>query len=143
MKKNGIINPKLMGALAGLGHTDRIVICDAGLSIPKECDCVIDLTLVKGIPSFIDTIGAVLNEIIVEKIAIFGPMEQYNSSMYETLNSMLPKQEKVLMDQIDFAEEVKKAKVIVRTAEFAPCCNVILYSASGVEEMCAPLNVCV
>lgn len=141
MRKQGIINGKLMGALAGLGHTDRVVITDAGLPIPKECDLVIDLALINGIPSFLDTVKAVLNEIIVEKAVLFAPMKDANLAVYETLQEMIPKQEKELAGPDEFIEEVKKAKVVIRTAEFSPCCNMILYSASGVKEMCEPLEV--
>ena len=135
MRKTGIINGRLMGALTSLGHTDRVVIADAGLPIPKECE-VIDLALVRGIPSFLDTVKAILNEIVVEKAALFAPMKEANLPMYETLH-----QEKERLESEAFLEEVKKAKIVVRTAEFAPCCNMILYSASGVEELCRPLDV--
>lgn len=140
MRKKGIVNGKLMGALAGMGHTERIVITDAGLPIPKECD-VIDLALVDGIPSFLDTVKAVLNEAIFEKVAIFAPMQEANKPVFETLNSMLPNQEKKLLDGEAFIHEVSKAKIVIRTAEFSPCCNIILYSASGVKEICEPLDV--
>ena len=140
MRKTGIINGRLMGALTSLGHTDRVVIADAGLPIPKECE-VIDLALVRGIPSFLDTVKAILNEIVVEKAALFAPMKEANLPMYETLHQMLPNQEKERLESEAFLEEVKKAKIVVRTAEFAPCCNMILYSASGVEELCSPLDV--
>lgn len=140
MKKGGIINKKLMGALAGLGHTDSIVITDAGLPIPKECE-VIDLALVDGIPGFLDTVKAVLGEIIVEEAVIFKPMREANPEMYRTLDEMMPNQKKRLLDGDDFIGEVKKSKIVVRTAEFSPCCNMILYSASGVKEMCGKLDI--
>lgn len=140
MRKSGIINGKLMGALAGLGHTDRVVITDAGLPIPKECD-VVDLALIDGIPSFLDTVKAVLNEIIVEEAVLFAPMKNANPTVYETLQEMMPKQKKVLLDGEEFLEEVKKAKIVIRTAEFSPCCNMVLYSASGVREMCEQLEI--
>lgn len=140
MRKNGIVNGKLMGALAGLGHTDRVVITDAGLPIPKECE-VIDLALVNGIPSFLDTVKAVLNEIIVEEVTMFAPMKEANPQVFQTLNEMMPNQTKRLLDGNEFIEEVAKAKIVIRTAEFSPCCNMILYSASGVECMCKELDV--
>ncbi|HIX64394.1 MAG TPA: D-ribose pyranase [Candidatus Mediterraneibacter colneyensis] len=140
MKKSGIINRKLMGALAGLGHTDSIVITDAGLPIPRECE-VVDLALVNGIPGFSDTVKAVLNEIIVEEAVIFQPMQEANPRVYQELEQMMPKQKKRLLGGGEFIEEVRKAKIVVRTAEFSPCCNLILYSASGVKEMCEPLDV--
>ena len=141
MKKTGIINSQLMGALTSLGHTDGIVITDSGLPIPKECP-VIDLALVEGIPSFIDTVKAVLNEIIVEKVITFRPMEENNPTVYNQLMEMLPNQDKGSLDGEDFLNEVRKAKIVVRTGEFTPCCNIILYSASGVKTMCNKLDVC-
>ncbi|HET7478199.1 MAG TPA: RbsD/FucU domain-containing protein [Rubrobacteraceae bacterium] len=34
MKRGGILNARLSAALARLGHTDLVVACDAGLTIP-------------------------------------------------------------------------------------------------------------
>ena len=140
MKKKGIINSKLMGALAGLGHTDSIVITDAGLPIPRECE-TIDLALVDGVPGFLETVKAVLNEIIVEEAVIFKPMKEANPRMYDELEKIMPKQKKRLLEGEDFIEAVKNSKIVVRTAEFSPCCNTILYSASGGKEMCEQLDV--
>ena len=38
---------------------------------------------------------------------------------------MLPEQEKCLISQEEFGEKLKSARVIVRTAEFGSCCNII------------------
>ena len=47
--------------------TDKIVIADAGFPIPEGRE-VVDLTLVKGIPTFMDVMKAVLNEVAIEKL---------------------------------------------------------------------------
>lgn len=130
MKKTGILNVRLMAGLTELRHRDSIAILDVGMPIPKGSE-VVDLALVKGIPSFLDTVKAVLNEIVVEKCGIFSLMPEYNPEMYGILNGMMPAQEKTLLTQEEFTEEMIKAKVIVRTADFGSCCNIILYSASG------------
>lgn len=140
MKKRGVLNARLMGELAALGHTDSIVIADAGFPIPKGCN-TIDLALVKGIPSFLDVLKAVLNEIIVERYILFAPIVEANPDMYATVKDMLKNQKDDLCDPDAFLALAKEAKVIVRTAEFSPCCNMILYSASGVEELCRQLEV--
>lgn len=77
MKKSGIINAELMKALTLARHGHMITICDAGFPIPKGED-IIDLSLTAGIPSFFDTLKAVLNEIIVEKFIVVDHMEIYN-----------------------------------------------------------------
>ncbi|HKZ27462.1 MAG TPA: RbsD/FucU domain-containing protein, partial [Rubrobacteraceae bacterium] len=42
MRRGGILNAQLAGALARLGHTDTLVVCDAGLPIPPGSE-VVDL----------------------------------------------------------------------------------------------------
>lgn len=140
MRKSGIINGKLMGVLAGLAHTDKIVIADAGFPIPNGPE-VIDLTLVQGIPAFMDVMKAVLNEIIIEKIVMFEPIAEANPEVYFSLDHMLEKQEKNLAGPEEFLKEASEAKAVIRTAEITPCCNVILYSASGVDKFSKPLEV--
>jgi D-ribose pyranose/furanose isomerase RbsD len=44
MKRGGILNAQLAGALARLGHTDTLVVCDAGLPIPPGSE-VVDLAV--------------------------------------------------------------------------------------------------
>ena len=51
MKKKGILNAQLLGELAKLRHTDKLVICDAGYPIPKDGN-VVDVSLTEGVPSF-------------------------------------------------------------------------------------------
>jgi len=41
MKKIGILNQPVFSLIAGLGHTDTIVIADAGLSIPLRPSALI------------------------------------------------------------------------------------------------------
>lgn len=59
MKKTAVLNAQLSGVIASLGHTDGLTICDAGLPIPSEQQCV-DLALTKGVPSFLSTLEVVL-----------------------------------------------------------------------------------
>ena len=49
MKKIGILNQPISSVIAGLGHTDTLVVADAGLPIPQETQRI-DLALVEGIP---------------------------------------------------------------------------------------------
>ena len=53
MKKSGILNAPLSQIVARMGHTDKLVICDSGLPIPKGVDLV-DLAVTQNIPRFID-----------------------------------------------------------------------------------------
>lgn len=140
MKKNGILNPHLMKGLTALGHLDSVVICDAGFPVPKTVPCI-DISLVKGIPNFIQVLHAVLNEIIVEEFVVFDFMQQYNEDYYNQVKSLMKKQKAVECSMDEFREKANAAKLVIRTGELLPCSNIILVSASGVSMVCDELDV--
>jgi len=69
MKKIGILNSQLSAVIASMGHSDFIVIGDAGLPAPPEVKCI-DLALKSGIPSLLETVEAIASELKVEGIII-------------------------------------------------------------------------
>ena len=120
MRKSGLLNPALAGAVARLGHTDTFVIADCGLPIPHEVP-VIDLTLTFGIPTFADTLAALLEEVVVEAgtIADTTPPE---------VRSLLPAVPLTEVSHDDLKREVARASFVVRTGSTTPFANVILRS---------------
>ena len=140
MKKSGIINAELMKALTLARHGHMITIWDAGFPLPKGED-IIDLSLTAGIPSFFDTLKAVLNEIIVEKFIVVDHMEIYNPQGLQQVQKIMIKQEQENLDFESFIERSRQSLVFIRTGGLMPDSNIILVSASGVAEVCTPLNV--
>ena len=69
MKKIGILNHEISEVIAKMGHTDSIAIGDCGLPIPDETKRI-DLALIKDIPTFVDTLKAVLLELKVEEVVV-------------------------------------------------------------------------
>ena len=67
MKKRGVINQQLSNALAGLGHGDYFLLCDAGFPIPKDVERV-DMALTFGILSMNLCVLGFLDEIVVQNI---------------------------------------------------------------------------
>ncbi len=65
MRRGGIINANLAGAMGRLGHTDLVVVCDAGLPIPPV-PAVVDLAFRFGVPSFETVLSGLLEELVVE-----------------------------------------------------------------------------
>jgi D-ribose pyranase len=122
MKREGIINARLAGALAGLGHTDHVVVCDAGLPIPPGPE-VVDLAFRFGVPPFETVLSGLLEELVVEGATAAEEVER-NRRSYEFLTTSLP--------DIGFVphEKLKRmvpgAKLVVRTGEATPYSNVIL-----------------
>ena len=59
MKETGILNREIAAELAKMGHTDRMMIVDAGLAVPNTTK-VIDLSLSVNVPTVIDVLEEVL-----------------------------------------------------------------------------------
>ncbi len=133
MKKSGILNARLMEEITALGHFDTFVICDMGFPIPRDA-VKIDLTLIKGIPTFMQTLNAVLNEVIVQKVFLIQRIKEANKELDVKICGLLTRQEIEYLNFEDFRTACKDAKFFVRTAEHLPCSNILMVTASGVQE---------
>lgn len=140
MKKSGILNAQLSQAIAQARHKDTIIILDAGMAAPLGCN-YIDLGLVQGIPSFLEVLRAVLNDLVAERYEVFDLMPRYNPEMYKTIQEMLPNVPGDTISEQKMKELMQTAKAVIRTGEFGSCCNLILYSASGMRKYVEKLNV--
>ncbi len=69
MKKNGILDSRLLDLLAAAGHGDLIAVTDRGFPLPISSGIkVVDLGIAEGIPKFFDIVSLIADEISVEKI---------------------------------------------------------------------------
>ena len=125
MKKIGILNQPISSVIAGLGHTDTLVIADAGLPIPPETQRV-DLALTEGIPSFLDTLRVVLTEMEVGRAIIAEEMLDVSPQVYEAVKEMLGDVPIEIVTHLIFKERTRSARAVIRTGEFTPYANVIL-----------------
>ena len=144
MKKRGIINPELLAALTSLGHFDSFVICDMGYPIPKDAQRI-DLTLTAGTPHFMPVLKACLNEVVVQEMSLMDGIKSANVSLHEKILGMVHNQDICYLGFPEFREKAKDARFYIRTGETAPCSNIYLVSASGVQERVEKydINVCV
>ena len=133
MKKKGILNRQLAGLVAGLGHTDCVMICDAGFPIPKGIEYV-DLAMCEGIPSFVDCLNLLLSEAIFDEITIAQEMKEHNPETFAYIMNLFKVHKRNVIPQTEFLPMAENAKFIIRTGELKPYSNIYLYSASGVEK---------
>jgi len=130
MKKQGILNSSLSRIIASMGHTDRLVICDSGLPIPRSAETV-DLALTANIPRFIDTLRAVLEEACFESAVVAAEMEKQNPRVFAELKGLLGGIEVKAVPHEEFkrlSANGQTATAFVRTGEATPYANVILVS---------------
>ena len=140
MKKNGILNAQLLCELTKLRHTDKLVICDAGYPIPKGSS-VVDVSLTEGIPSFEQTLRAVVNEIVVEEYTAFRAMEEKNADCYRLITELFKNQKSSFVTMPEFQKLAEDAKLFIRTGELRPASNLLLVSASGTKPAVEKFNV--
>lgn len=123
LRDHSLLNPDLLAHLAAAGHTDVVVIADAGLPLPPGVP-VVDLSLVPGTPSFADTARAVIAALAVESAVIAEESQRHPVSA--TLTGLLAG----IPVKVASHEELKllsrRARVVVRTGECSPFANVAL-----------------
>ena len=129
MKKIGTLNAHLSRVIAAMGHGDRLVVCDAGLPIPRGKE-VVDVALRPGLPGFLDVLDVVLSELEVERIVIADEMEARGAAAYAGLMERLGgvEAERVSHEVFKRLSGEDAAVAFVRTGEATPYANVMLCS---------------
>jgi|SRR5690554_5384368 D-ribose pyranase len=129
MKKTALLNAPLSKLIASMGHTNKLVICDSGLPIPRNSE-VIDLALTKNIPRFIDTLKIILEELKVEEAIIAEEMISRSNGLYDELSKVLSgvNIKKVSHEEFKTLTKSEEDIAFVRTGEATPYANVILVS---------------
>ncbi|WP_203363409.1 D-ribose pyranase [Bacillus sp. REN10] len=125
MKKYGMLNSHITKVLADLGHTDSIVIADAGLPVPTGVP-KIDIALTLGVPSFQDTVEAIAYDMVVEKVVLATEVKTANEQTDRYMNRRFADVDIDYVSHEEFKERAKQAKAVIRTGEATPYANCIL-----------------
>ncbi|UTL72269.1 D-ribose pyranase [Bacillus halotolerans] len=125
MKRHGILNSHLAKLLADLGHTDKIVIADAGLPVPDGV-LKIDLSLKPGFPAFRDVAALLADEMAVEKVIVASEIKVFNPENASFIESLFSEEAVDCLPHEEFKDLTKEAKAVIRTGEFTPYANCIL-----------------
>ena len=125
MKKTGILNHHLAGIIATMGHTDVLVVADAGLPIPPGVPCV-DLAVTAGLPPFLDVVRAIAAELQVEALTLADELLARDETLPAALQALFPAATVHHLSHDDFKRLTTSARAVVRTGECTPYHNVIL-----------------
>ena len=125
MRKEGILNPSIMAILTAIGHTEYLVIADSGLPLPAGPE-VIDLSLIRGTPAFMQVLEAIQQEFVIESYILAEEMPVKSHALYQkTVKSLSPLPEQLVPHE-EFKRLVRGSRAIIRTGEATPYANVIL-----------------
>ncbi len=139
MVKSCIINTALNSTLVQARHKDAVVICDANMPIPRGCK-IIDVSLIRGVPTMLQTLKGILNDFVAERYQVFNLMPQYNPETYKIIQSLLPQLPGEMISQETLRQVMESATAVVRTGDMGSCCTMVLYSASGMDKYVSQFN---
>ena len=127
MRKTKLINSEISYTISKMGHTDSLTIGDCGLPIPENVSRI-DLALKYGVPTFLETLDTILEELCVEEIIIASEIKEKNEIIYKEI---LKRFENIKINEVsheEFKNLTKESKAVVRSGECSPYANIILKS---------------
>ena len=133
MKKGTVLNSDISRVISRLGHTDTLVVCDAGLPVPKTTERV-DLALTQGVPTFMQVLDVVTAEMQVEAAILALEVKQHNPQLHETLLSHIEQLQQHQGNTIEiryitheqFKINTASSQAVIRSGECSPYANIIL-----------------
>jgi D-ribose pyranase len=124
MKRGGILNDRLSGSLAALGHGDILLVVDAGFPIPRDADRI-DLSITRDLPDLRTVLGLVHAELFVERVLLAAEMSEFNPLLDSFVRQEFAEAEIDPQPHQEMLTTVaRQAKTIVRTGAFDPWGNI-------------------
>ena len=135
MKKHVLLNAPLSHVIATMGHTDQLVVCDAGLPIPAAPERI-DLAVSRGVPKFMDVVLAITAEMQIERVIMAHEFAEVSPALHIELvahmEHLATEQERnISFDYVsheEFKQMTHTSRAVVRTGECTPYANVIFVS---------------
>lgn len=128
MRSNGAtLNAQLSRVISELGHTDLIVVTDAGLPTPRGVERI-DLAYRPGAPAFLDVLDTVLAEVKVEGVTLATEIVDESPQMCSALEQRFERLGVPIeyVSHAEFKKQTAGARAAVRSGEFTPYANVLL-----------------
>lgn len=128
MKRSRILNKYLNLAIADLGHTDYIVISDAGFPVPDDSKRI-DLAMEKDVPTITQVLELILSDFIYERCIVAVEQKDYNPLLFDRIVKLCSECDVETIPHEEFIHQMTaRAKYIVRTGSFEPWGNLALVS---------------
>lgn len=127
MKKTKVINSDISRVIAQMGHFDKLSIGDAGMPVPPMTE-KIDLAVDNGIPSFMEVLNNVLEELEVQRIYLAEEIKSENPAILEAIQKRLPDTPVTFIPHNEMKQELNNVHAFIRTGEMTPYANILLES---------------
>lgn len=127
MKKTKVINSDISRVIAQMGHFDKLSIGDAGMPVPRMTE-KIDLAVDNGVPSFMEVLNNVLEELEVQRIYLAEEIKTENPAMLEAIQERMPDTPISFIPHSEMKQELNNVHAFIRTGEMTPYANILLES---------------
>lgn len=127
MRKTKLLNSQISSVISEMGHTDTLAIGDCGLPIPKDVRRI-DLAIIKNLPTFMDTLKAVLLELEIEEVTLAVETAEVSKKLYEEIEKEIGDVRINFVSHEQLKEDLKECRAVIRTGEQTPYANIILKS---------------
>lgn len=130
MKKNGCIQPDIVGALAACGHGDKILIADANFPLGSKCPQALRvyLGLICGQPTVPDVLSAIQQEINIEAAEVMIPEGGIIPSIFSEFSEKLAGLKLIHHGRKEFynAAGEPEVKLAINTGEVRTFANLLI-----------------
>ena len=125
MKKHGFLSAPVAELIALMGHTDRLVICDAGFPVPPGVPRI-DLAITRNLPAMPDVLRVILEDLAVERFVVARELPEASQERYAELLALLPGVPHDLVPHTEFKRVAHEVRGVIRTGDFVPYSNILL-----------------
>lgn len=131
MRETGIVNRDICDVLSTLGHTDEMIVCDAGFAIPSGVRTV-DISYGENKPTVIEVLSELKKHFSVEKLLISRDTKEHVPTRFKELSRIFGDDVAVeLVSQDELRARARNVKAVIRTGDFTVFSNVLVVSGGG------------
>ncbi len=134
LRKPKIINAELNHMLASMGHTDILLVTDAGFPIPSDA-WVVDLAITRNYPDLVPVLEIVSGVFMAEKIIYADYVPAHNPKLHEALGRLFGDcAHETVTHETMMGDIAGQAKGFVRTGGYDPWGNIALVAGVDLSE---------
>ncbi len=125
MKKRGFLSAPVAELVALMGHTDRLIVCDAGFPVPFAVPRI-DLAITRNLPTVLDVLRPLLDDLAVERFSVADELREASPERYAEFVDLLPGVPHDLIPHAEFKRAAREVRAVIRTGDFTPYANIML-----------------
>lgn len=131
MKEVGILNRGIAKIVSMMGHTDEMIVCDAGFAIPLGVK-IVDISLAENKPTVVEVLEELKKFFSVEKLIFADETKEVSPSVFRRIVAVFGDDVPVAtIPHEELKQRAKSVKAIIRTGDFTAYTNVLLVSGAG------------